>query len=167
MSPGGRPARRQLDGVDDLGVPGAAADVAGQRLADLEDARLWHAPQQVVRRHHQARSAEAALDGATLDEGLLDTGGIDALNRDDPSAVGLAAEHEARADQHAVEIHGTGAALSLLASVLRTEETEPLAQDIQQTLARPHVDGGPLLSVHRTGDVHVAHAQARHRRAIT
>ena len=55
-----------------LRVAGAAAEVAGQRLADLVVARARHPREQVGRGDDQPRRAEAALDGARLDERLLD-----------------------------------------------------------------------------------------------
>src|ERR671931_466844 len=73
-----RPHRRarealggQAHGVEDLLVAGAAAQVAGQRLADLGVAGARAAPQQVVGGDDQAGGAESALHCAGLDERLL------------------------------------------------------------------------------------------------
>ena len=63
---------RQPDGVEDLLVARAAAEVAGQRLADLGIGGVRVARQQVVAGDDQPRRAEAALHRARLDEGLLD-----------------------------------------------------------------------------------------------
>src|SRR5437868_1134466 len=46
-------------------------------------------------------------------------------------------EHEAGADELAVEQHPARAALALLARVLRARQPEPLAQRVEQALARP------------------------------
>src|ERR1051326_2112437 len=65
------PPRGQPDRLDDLLVPGAAAQVARQRLLDLAVGGIRHPAQQVVAGHHKARRAEAALHGARIDERLL------------------------------------------------------------------------------------------------
>src|SRR6266704_1452352 len=67
-----RPAgRRRPHGGDDLGVAGAAAEVAGQRLDDLLLGGPGGAPQQGGGADQQPGGAEAALDGAVVDEGPL------------------------------------------------------------------------------------------------
>src|SRR4029077_14240698 len=48
-------------------------------------------------------------------------------------------QHEARADQLAVDEHAARPALALLARPLGTVETEPLAQHVEQALAQPGV----------------------------
>ena len=62
----------RADRVEDLLVARAAAQVAGQRLADLGVARVRLALQQVVGGDDQPGRAEAALDGARGEERLLD-----------------------------------------------------------------------------------------------
>src|SRR5438046_3062062 len=51
----------------------------------------------------------------------------------------LGGKDKARADELAVQQHGARAALALLARVLRARQPEPLAENVKQTLARPHV----------------------------
>src|SRR5262249_38646966 len=73
---GSRLAGRQqaggvLDGVDDLHVAGAAADVAAQRLPDLVLARARIAAQQAGGGHDEARCAIAALRAQFLVEAAL------------------------------------------------------------------------------------------------
>ena len=86
-----RPAAR-LHRVDDLGVAGAAADVAGERLADLGLARAaaLRRSRSCVATTRPGR-AEAALHGARLDECLLHRvqplAGAEALDRHDLAAV--------------------------------------------------------------------------------
>ena len=63
----------------------------------------------------------------------------EALDRDDLVAVGLRGQHEARADERAVEEHRARAAFALLARVLRAGQAEPLAERVEQALARPDV----------------------------
>src|SRR6266516_3282895 len=133
----------QPDGVEDLRVAGAAAEVAGQCLADLVVARARIARQQIRGRDDQARSAEAALDRAGLGEGLLD--GVQpavlaqTFDGHQLVPVRLGGKDEACADELAVQQHGARSALALLARVLRARQTEPLAENVEQTLARPHV----------------------------
>ena len=57
-----------LHGGEDPAVAGAAADVAGELLPDLDLGRLGVAVEQVVGGDDQARRAEAALHGTGLDE---------------------------------------------------------------------------------------------------
>ena len=61
------------------------------------------------------------------------------LDRRHLVAVGLRREHEARADERAVEQHRARAALALLARVLRARVAELLAQREEQRLALPAV----------------------------
>ena len=67
--PPGRGGR--LHGFDDLQVPGAAAQVAGQRLADPLARRIGLAIEQRPRRDQDAGRAVAALRPAEVGEGLL------------------------------------------------------------------------------------------------
>src|SRR4029078_1819923 len=103
---GGRscsPLGRQPDRVEDLRVARAAAEVAGQRLADLVVARRRVALQQVGGRDDQPRRAEAALHGASLAERLLHAVELalarETLDGDDLVALRLRRQHHARADQ--------------------------------------------------------------------
>src|SRR5438876_521512 len=58
--------------VHDLFVARAAAEVARERLADVRVGRARVALEQLVGRDQEAGGAEAALDGARVDERLLD-----------------------------------------------------------------------------------------------
>src|SRR5258705_12329656 len=58
-------------GFDDFGIGGAAAEIAGEIVADVVFAWLRIGLQKLVRHQHEARRAEAALEGAAVDEGLL------------------------------------------------------------------------------------------------
>ena len=61
-------------GGEDPAVAGAAAEVAGQRLPDLERSGLRHPVEQVVDRDHEPGRAEPALHAPGLDHGLLHVG---------------------------------------------------------------------------------------------
>src|SRR2546425_9170801 len=62
----------ELDGIEDLGVTGAAAEVAGQRLLDLGAGRHRVVLEEPLGREEDPRRAVAALGGAQLGEGLLE-----------------------------------------------------------------------------------------------
>ena len=156
-----------MDGVDDLRVAGAPADVAGQRLADLRVVGMWMAAQKVVRGDDQAWRAEAALHGPRLDERALHLLRVNAFDRDHLTPVRLAGEDEARAHQRAVEVDGARSALALLARVLRAIQAEPLAEDVEQRLPLPHTVGEEPPAVDGAVDPQLAHAHFRQRCAIT
>src|SRR5688572_29911888 len=98
-----------MNRVEDLLVPGAAAEISGQRLADLVVARVGDAPQQIRRGDHETGRAEPALDGSRVGERLLDPMQLSAraepLDRHDRVTVRLCGENEARADERTVEKH--------------------------------------------------------------
>src|SRR3954468_7215522 len=179
------PGGREADRVHDLLVAGAAAQVARQRLADVRVARVGVALQHLVGGDQQPRRAEAALDGAGVDERLLDGGefralasvgvllGVLPLRRPVPARplLGVVREpldghdlapldlpggDEARAHRDAVQPDRAGPALPLLAGVLRAGQPEPLAQHVQQGFALPHVVGFLRTSVDSEVDPHYA-----------
>src|SRR5215471_1921463 len=63
---------RVLDRLDDVDVAGAAAEVSGDRPADLVLVGVLVALDERARSHHHARGAEAALEAVLLHEALLD-----------------------------------------------------------------------------------------------
>src|SRR6516164_6239097 len=64
-------ARGDLDRVDDLGVGGAAAEIAREIVPDLILVRVGMRLEQLRRHEHEARRAVSALERAGLDEGFL------------------------------------------------------------------------------------------------
>ena len=62
---------RQLDGLYDVLVAGAAAQVAFETGADLRLTGLRLVLEDLHRGHHHARRAEAALQAVMLAEGFL------------------------------------------------------------------------------------------------
>ena len=127
---------RQPDRVEDLRVAGAAAEVAGELLADLVVPRARHALEQRRGRDDEARRAEAALHRPRLDERLLDAVqpvlAAQPLDRRHLVAVRLRRQDEARAHELAVEQHRARAALALLARVLRAGQPERVAQRVSR-----------------------------------
>ena len=63
-----------LDRADDVLVAGAAAEVAGEELAQLGIGLLLAALHDLPGAHNEAGGAEAALDGSLIDKGLLNIG---------------------------------------------------------------------------------------------
>src|SRR5207249_11921369 len=66
------PQGGQLDGVEDLRVPGAAAEVACERLLDLLARRARPGGKERLGRAQEAGRAVTALGGAELGERLLE-----------------------------------------------------------------------------------------------
>ena len=135
----------QPDGVEDVLVAGAAAEVAGQRLAHLASSGSGTRASRSCTATTRPGRAEAALHGAGVDERLLHRverlAVRQPLDGDHVAALRLAGRDEARAHGDAVEVDRAGPALALLAGVLGAGQPEPLAQDVEQALARPHVVG--------------------------
>src|SRR5512145_127643 len=92
--------RGQLDGVEDLRVARAAAEVAGERLPHLVARGRRALVQQRLRGEEDARRAVAALGRAELGERLLE--GVElatvrhALDRLDVATLALDWQREAR-----------------------------------------------------------------------
>src|ERR671924_870487 len=143
-----------LDGVEggeDPAVPGAAAQVARDGLAQGELVSVRPAVQQVVDGDDHSGDAEAALDSALLHEGPLDVGqlalGAQPFDRADLAADRVGGQDAAGGDQDPVQHERAGAALALLAGVLGARQAEPLAQHVQQALADPGVGDVEVLAV--------------------
>src|SRR3954454_1634853 len=102
------PPRRGPHGLDDVVVARAAAEVAGERLADLLLARVRVLGQQVRPRHDHPRRAVAALEPVVLPERLLERVqaalGAEAFDGGDLRPVGLHREHRAALHGVAVEM---------------------------------------------------------------
>src|SRR5256885_10809087 len=101
--------RGALNGGHDLVVPGAPAEVAGEPVTDLRLARIRIALEQGPAGHQEAGRADPALQRRVLQELRLQRMERlalgHALDRLDPAPAYLAAQHEARADEPAIERH--------------------------------------------------------------
>src|SRR6476469_3175513 len=106
----------RLHGLEDVPVPGAAADVALQRLLDLVLGRARVLAQQRGRTHEHPGRAVAALESVMLVEGLLQRRQLLALAEPfdglDARAVRLDGEKHAALDERAVEDHRARAAVA-------------------------------------------------------
>src|SRR6266508_4260936 len=140
-----------VEGGEDPAVPGAAAQVAGDGLAQRELVGVGPAVKQVVDRHDHPGDAEAALHGALLDEGALDVGqlalGAQALDGAEVAADRVGGHDAAGGDQDPVHHDRAGPTLALLAGVLGAGKAEPLPEHVQQALPDPGVDDGAVLAV--------------------
>ncbi len=155
----------RLAGDDRLGervAQAPAAGFAGDVLLDIDDAvqrvvdaviagaaaqiALQHARQVLARLliegrggHDHAGGAEAALKGLRIEKGLLHgvqlavTG--EALDGRDRAPFGAKGRHQAAMERHAVQPHGAGAAIALVAAFLDAEPAM-LAQECSEALAR-------------------------------
>ena len=135
--------RRVLDGVDDVLVAGAAAEVAGDALPDLLLGRLRRVVQEVDRRHDHARGAEAALEAVLFPEAFLQ--GVQlavlgqAFNRRDLRAIGLDGEDGARLGAAAVDEHRAGTALAGVAADVGAGQEQLLAEEVDEEQPGFHV----------------------------
>ena len=141
-----QPFGGQRTAADDVLVAGAAAKIAGERLADLRLVRLpasrrerpsWSSGCRACNSRTAGRDSRASLPAADAD------GRRSAAS---PSTVaicvtvGLRREHQAGAHRGAVEDHRAGAAHAVLAADVSAREQQVVAQEIaqQQCATRPH-----------------------------
>src|SRR5437016_4146515 len=107
-------ARRVVDGLHDVHVTGAAAEVPGDRLADLQLGRRGVRGEEPDRGHHHSRRAEPALQAVLLMEALLDRMELpillESLDGGDARLIRLHREQRAGLHRAAVEKDGAGAA---------------------------------------------------------
>ena len=140
--PGSRaaPGGRELDRLDDVVVPGAAAEVALEPDADLLLRRVRILGEQRDARHHEPGRAVAALEAVQLVERLLHRMQLaapgEALDGRHLAPVGLHGEHGAGLDGLAVEQHGARAARRGVAADVRSLQAELVAQEVREQLAR-------------------------------
>src|SRR4029077_3769056 len=126
--------------ADDLVIARAAAKIAGEPIACLFLGRVQVLVEQRLCRDDESRRAEAALQGRVLEEFLLYRVQLvalgDALHRCDLAAFGFGPEHQARADDLAVEDDGARAAIARAAAFLAAGQVELVAQHVEQGLLR-------------------------------
>jgi hypothetical protein len=130
------------DGGDDWFVAGAAAEVAGEKAADLVLVGRGGVTggcfvEPFACGHQDAGGAEPALEGEVAPEGVLKwvegaglVGGGQAFDRGDVGAVRLAGEQEAGPDGDAVEPDGAGAADTVFAADVRPSQAEIVPEEV-------------------------------------
>src|SRR3954471_16202431 len=148
--------RRAQRRVDDGGIAGAAAEVAGNRIAHLLFGRVGRLAQESGQRGQHARRAEPALQAVLFPERLLQRAESavrcgEPLRRNHITGVGLHREHDAGAHRLAVEQHGACAAHAVLAAQMRSREPQLAAQEVGEVQARFHLARMPL-AVHGERD---------------
>src|SRR5215469_2766402 len=122
-----------LHRAHDLGIGGAATEIAREIVADLILARIGICREQLPRHQDKARRAKAALESAGLDEGLLHRiERLALLHGLDPRAVDERREIEAARHGFAVDQHGAAAAQALAAAFARAEKVEALLQQLDE-----------------------------------
>ena len=135
----------KLDGLDDLLVARAAAEITRQGLLDGLHIGIGIRIQQGLGGHDHPRRTETALDGAGQDESLLDEVRIlrcaQPLDADDIGTFQFHHLGEAGTDRLAVDDDHAGAALPLpVAGLLRPGQTQVLAQVVDQDHVRACCD---------------------------
>src|SRR3990172_1426291 len=127
------------DRLDDLVVAGAAAEIAHEPLLDLVLGGLWVLVEEGLGGDDLAGSADAALEAAVLDEGLLDRVEVilaaDALDCREVGAVGLDGQRDAGGDDAAVHEDGAGAADADAAGLFGAGEAEVVAEEVDEGAA--------------------------------
>src|SRR5436190_18227255 len=144
-----------LDGLDDVVVARAAAEVALELVANLLLRGLGIALDELRRRHDHAGSAEAALQAVLLPEAFLDRVELAVLGHPfdgrDLGAVGLDRKHGAGLHRLALEMNGAGAALAGVAPHVRAGQPRQLANEVDEQ--QPRLDFmGVLDAVDGDGD---------------
>jgi hypothetical protein len=138
-----------LDGVEDAGVAGAAAEVAVEAFLNLYQCGLRMFVEEMVGGEDHAGSADAALGSALLEEALLD--GVEfffvgeAFDGGDFGAFGLEYRDEAGVDEFAVHQDGAGAALAFAAAFLGSGEVKVFAEDVEEVLHGWGFDDGGVV----------------------
>src|SRR5262249_31298788 len=132
--------RRLMDGLDDVLVAGASAQVPLEGQSDLRVRGIRIDLEQIDDGHDHAGGAEAALQAVLLVKRLLHgmevTVPVEALDRCDLSAVGLDCKDGARLHGASVEMDGAGAANGRVAADLRAGEIEVVAEKVDEQRAR-------------------------------
>src|SRR4029453_17522260 len=134
-----------LDGLHDIVIAGAGAEVAFQLVADVGLGGLGVALEELGRRHDHARGAEAALQPVLLPEPFLDRVELAVLRLPldgrDLGAVGLHREEGARLHRLAVQMDGAGAALAGVATHMGPGEAGQLPDEMDEEQPGLHLVG--------------------------
>src|SRR5579883_751523 len=116
------------DGLHDIVVAGAAADVALKPFADFPFARVGMVLHQIQRAHHHAGGAETTLQAMIVTERLLHRVQLPVLGQpfdgEDVSAFGLDRQQGAALDGATVDMDDAGAALAGIAPDMGASKAE-------------------------------------------
>ena len=123
------------DRLADLGVSGAAAEVASKAFFNLIQRGAGLFLQKLRRRHYDSGRADAALRTSAVENGLLQkmqlTGASQSFNRGDAGPPGLQDWDQAAVHQDPIHEDRTRSALPLATAFLRACQTDLVTQDIQ------------------------------------
>src|SRR2546425_10452053 len=139
-----RTPRVGLDGIDDLRVARAAAEVALEGGADRRAIGTRLALEEGEDGQEDAGRAEAALHGAVPHERLLQrveaAVTLESTQRGDSAPTNRGRQHQAARGRTAVEQHRADPAYPLVAAFLDVEDAERVAQHLEQRLVGAHLD---------------------------
>src|SRR6266851_3174520 len=140
--------RSEQNRVQDLLIPRAAAEVAGERLANLVSRRFGVVVQQRLRCEQDAGRAVAALRGAELSESLLQRVELrparKPLDGRDRAAFDLDRQQQAAQLRPSVHEDTACPAFAQLAAVLGAGQLHVLAQHLEKGLVHRQQQLGPL-----------------------
>ena len=123
---------RVLDGLNDLGVSGATAKVAGESETNVFFGRVRILVEQRFRHHQHSWRAIAALRAAIFNERFLNRVKLGAdfepFNRDDVGTVEFAGKNQARIDRFAVQKNRASAAVAGAAAFLSSGKADFITQ---------------------------------------
>jgi hypothetical protein len=126
---------------DNVGISGASAQIAAHVFANLRRAFRVALFDAADRGHDLARSAVAALERIEVDEGLLHRVELavrprQAFDGRHPPVVRHHCKRETGQDAAPIDMHRAGAALPVIATLLRSREADMLAQSVEERDAR-------------------------------
>ncbi len=153
------------DGADDLVIAGAAAQIAGQPVADFGFVGSGLRSSKRLRRDQNAGRADAALQSVHFQKLALQRMQLailrHAFDRFDLAAVGFGRQHKAGADQPAVNHHAAGAAIAGRAAFLGAGQHQFVTQHVEQASAAVRPEHFVFIAIHGEFDViFLAHAFA-------
>ena len=134
---GGNSEDGGFDGFEDLQIAGAAAEIAGERFADLIAGGMGILVEERFGGEQNAGSAVAALRCAEISEGFLQrvklAFGAEAFDGEDASVGAFYCELKAGEDGLAVKEDGAGATFAEFAAVLGAGVAEIFAEDFEES----------------------------------
>ncbi len=151
---GGRP----LDGLHDVVVAGAAAQLPREPVADLLLGGVRVVVEQPAGGEHHPRRAEPALQAVAVHEALLDriehAVALHALDGVDRASVGHRRQHRAALHRHAVHVDDADPAVRRVASPVGARQAQLIAEEVHEQRSRLGLRR-PFRAVDRDGDLHV------------
>src|SRR5678815_1499859 len=127
----------ELHRFDDFRVRRAAAKVTGKVVPDRVVVGIRVLVEELARHQDETGGAEAALEGAALDERFLHRVGFGiAFDRNDVSSLGQRGEVETPRNRAAIDEQSATAAQALAAALARAVQAERSLQYLHQSLVR-------------------------------